>query len=87
MLSVEDSIRYAFHNVGMAIIVNTVILTAGFLVMTTSAFKLNADLGLMTVLSIVFALILDFLLLPALLMLGRARDDEPSVGDAQPAAV
>jgi predicted RND superfamily exporter protein len=32
-LSVEDSIRYAFHNVGMAIVVNTIILAAGFLVM------------------------------------------------------
>jgi predicted RND superfamily exporter protein len=44
-LSVEDSIRYAFHNVGMAIVVNTIILAAGFLVMTTSAFKMNVDLG------------------------------------------
>jgi len=75
-LSVEDSIRYAFHNVGMAIVVNTIILTAGFLVMTTSAFKLNMDLGLMTILAIIFALILDFLFLPALLLLGK-RDREP----------
>ncbi|HEY5739067.1 MAG TPA: MMPL family transporter, partial [Gammaproteobacteria bacterium] len=74
-LSIEDSIRYAFHNVGGAIIVNTIVLSAGFMVMMTSAFKMNVDLGLMTVLSIVFALILDFLLLPALLMLGvRKRD-------------
>jgi predicted RND superfamily exporter protein len=75
-LSVEDSIRYAFHNVGTAIVVNTIILTAGFLVMTTSAFKMNVDLGLMTVLAIVFALILDFLFLPAMLLLGK-RDREP----------
>jgi predicted RND superfamily exporter protein len=84
-LGVEDSIRYAFHNVGMAIIVNTIILTAGFLVMTTSAFKLNADLGLMTVLSIVFALILDFLFLPALLMFGRSGSEKQLVGEPQPA--
>ncbi len=85
-LTVEDSIRYAFHNVGMAIVVNTIILTAGFLVMTTSAFKMNVDLGLMTVLSIVFALILDFLFLPALLMLGRSRDERKLIGAPQPAA-
>ena len=72
-LSIEDSIRYAFHNVGIAIVVNTVILIAGFLVMTSSAFKLNVDLGLMTILAILFALVLDFLLLPALLLLGRDR--------------
>jgi predicted RND superfamily exporter protein len=77
-LSIEDSIRYAFHNVGAAIVVNTIILTAGFLVMTTSAFKMNVDLGLMTVLAIAFALILDFLFLPALLLLGK-RDREPQV--------
>ena len=71
LLSIEESIRYAFHNVGIAIVVNTIILTAGFFVMTTSAFKMNVDLGLMTVLAILFALLLDFLLLPALLLLGK----------------
>ncbi len=73
-LSVEDSIRYAFHNVGTAIVVNTIILAAGFYVMTTSAFKMNVDLGLMTILSIVGALILDFLFLPALLLFGRSKN-------------
>jgi predicted RND superfamily exporter protein len=77
-LTIEDSIRYAFRNVGVAIVVNTIILTAGFLVMTTSAFKMNVDLGLMTVLAILFALVLDFLFLPALLLLGkRDRGNEP----------
>jgi predicted RND superfamily exporter protein len=80
-LSVEDSIRYAFRNVGVAIVVNTIILTAGFMVMTTSAFKMNVDLGLMTILSIVGALILDFLFLPALLLLGRNREQVEIVGD------
>jgi predicted RND superfamily exporter protein len=84
-LTVEDSIRYAFRNVGVAIVVNTIILTAGFLVMTTSAFKMNVDLGLMTVLAILFALVLDFLFLPALLLLGkRDPEDEPvAEGDLQ----
>ncbi|MFQ5548441.1 MAG: outer membrane lipoprotein-sorting protein [Woeseia sp.] len=64
-----DAIRYAFRNVGVAIIVNTVILAAGFLVLLTSSFKVNVDMGLLTALAIVFALILDFLFLPALLLL------------------
>jgi predicted RND superfamily exporter protein len=80
LLTVEDSIRYAFRNVGVAIVVNTIILTAGFLVMTTSAFKMNGDLGLMTILSIVGALILDFLFLPALLLLGR-KQEQPELAD------
>ncbi len=82
-LDVEDSIRYAFRNVGVAIVVNTIILTAGFLVMTTSAFKMNVDLGLMTILSIVGALILDFLFLPALLLLGRNKEQTEIAGDTK----
>jgi len=82
-LSVEDSIRYAFRNVGVAIVVNTIILTAGFFVMTTSAFKMNVDLGLMTILSIVGALILDFLFLPALLLFGRNKEQTEIAGDTK----
>ena len=81
-LSTEDSIRYAFENVGMAIVVNTIILAIGFFVMTVSAFKPNFDMGLMTVIAIVFALVLDFLLLPALLLLGKKGRE----GDAADAA-
>jgi uncharacterized protein len=68
-LSSADSIRYAFETVGVAIIVNTVILGAGFLVLTLSAFKINEEMGMLTSLTIGFALILDFLFLPALLLL------------------
>jgi len=64
-----DAIRYAFKSVGVAIVVNTVILVAGFMVMLTSSFKVNADMGLLTAIAIVSALILDFLFLPALLLL------------------
>ncbi len=86
-LSAEDSIRYAFHNVGMAIVVNTIILVVGFMVLTASAFKLNADMGIMTILAIVFALILDFLFLPALLLIGSKEEDTQSVGNAEPVLV
>jgi predicted RND superfamily exporter protein len=82
-LSVEDSIRYAFRNVGVAIVVNTIILTAGFIVMTTSAFKMNVDLGLMTILSIIGALLLDFLFLPALLMFGRGQRHTETADDTK----
>lgn len=76
------AIRYAFKNVGVAITVNTAILAVGFLVLLTSSFKINVDMGLLTALSIVFALVLDFLLLPALLLLvdrADARKDSEGV--------
>jgi predicted RND superfamily exporter protein len=72
-LDAEDSIRYAFNSVGTAIVVNTVILAVGFAVLTASNFKVNADMGLLTSLAIVLALVLDFLLLPALLLLRGSR--------------
>ncbi len=83
-LDAADSIRYAFTSVGTAIVVNTVILAAGFLVLLTSSFKVNADMGLLTALAIVFALILDFLFLPALLLLGK--DSKSADKAASPAA-
>jgi hypothetical protein len=79
--SAADAIRYAFKSVGVAIVVNTVILTTGFMVMLTSSFKVNADMGLLTALAIVFALILDFLFLPALLLLlDREQTNKETTG-------
>ena len=85
-LSVEDSIRYAFDNVGMAIVINTFILAVGFGVLTSSTFKLNVDMGLMTILAIIFAIILDFLLLPAILLLKKdvKLSSGGSINTAQP---
>lgn len=67
-LSCADAVRYAFETVGVAIIVNTLILAAGFMVLSFSAFKINVEMGLLTSLTIGFALVLDFLFLPALLL-------------------
>ena len=67
-LSCDNSIRYAFETVGVAIVVNTIVLGAGFLVMTLSAFKINMEMGLLTATTIGLALVLDFLFLPALLL-------------------
>ncbi|MEL6361785.1 MAG: MMPL family transporter [Pseudomonadota bacterium] len=68
-LSTKEAIRYAFETVGLAIIINTIVLGAGFLILTLSAFKINAELGLFTTLAIGLALVFDFLFLPALLIL------------------
>jgi predicted RND superfamily exporter protein len=67
-LDPQGAVRYAFHTVGTALLVTTLVLIAGFLVLTQSAFKLNADMGLLTAITIAFALAADFLFLPPLLM-------------------
>ncbi|MCW9025616.1 MAG: MMPL family transporter, partial [Gammaproteobacteria bacterium] len=64
----EDAVRYAFTTVGRALITTTLVLVVGFLVLSQSTFKLNSGMGLLTSIVISFALIADFLLLPALLM-------------------
>ena len=64
----EDAIRYAFNTVGVALLVTTIVLVAGFLVLAQSTFKLNSDMGLLTSITIAFALLADFLFLPPLLM-------------------
>ncbi len=67
-LGPEDAVRYAFSTVGVALWVTSVALIAGFLVLSTSAFKLNSGMGLLTAIVIAIALIVDFFLLPPLLI-------------------
>lgn len=66
--SAEQATLYAFTHVGQALLVTTLVLVAGFAILTLSTFKLNADMGLVTAITIAVALIVDFLLLPPLLM-------------------
>ena len=64
----EDAVRYAFHTVGTALWTTSVVLVAGFLVLTRSPFEINSGMGLLTAITIGLALLADFLLLPTLLM-------------------
>jgi len=68
-LNVHDGIRFAFEHVGGALFTTTVVLVAGFSVLIFSDFLINWQMGVLTVMTIAIALALDFLLLPALLML------------------
>jgi hypothetical protein len=64
----EQAIRYAFHSVGHALVITTVVLVLGFAVLMLSTFRLNSDMGMLTSMILVLALLIDFLLLPALLL-------------------
>ena len=67
-LSSPDAVRYAFVTVGRALMITTIVLVAGFLVLSMSTFELNSGMGLLTAIVITIALVADFLFLPALLM-------------------
>ncbi len=75
-LDAAASIRYAFETVGVALFANTVIISTGIMVMALSAYIVNVHFGVLTALTIVIAFLLDFFLLPSLLLLaptGRRR--------------
>jgi hypothetical protein len=78
--SPKEAVRTAFHTVGVALTVSTLVLMAGFLVLAGSSFSVNADMGLLTATTIGIALLVDFLLLPPLLM----TLEEKSNADAVP---
>ena len=63
-----DAVRSAFHTVGHALWTTTAVLALGFLVFASSGFEISWALGLLVALTIVLALLADFLLLPPLLM-------------------
>jgi predicted RND superfamily exporter protein len=67
-VSSEAAVRSAFAVVGPALLSTTAILLCGFLVLAFSSFQANANLGLLTALTIFFALLTDILMLPALLI-------------------
>ncbi|MDA7773809.1 MMPL family transporter [Pseudomonadales bacterium] len=68
-LSAEDAVRYAFQRVGVALWITTLVLISGFMMLGLSDFRPNGDMGLLVSIVIGIALILDFLLLPPLLIL------------------
>jgi predicted RND superfamily exporter protein len=67
-LSAEDAVRYAFNNVGLALLVTSLVLVAGFMILAQSHFYLNSGMGLLTSVVIILALIIDLTFLPPLLM-------------------
>jgi predicted RND superfamily exporter protein len=74
-LNASAAVRHSFNTVGTAMWITTVALVAGFLVLVFSGFKMNADMGLMSAITITLALAMDFLFLPALLIKMEAGQD------------
>ena len=76
-----EAIRYAFGTVGTAMWVTSAALTAGFLTLTLSHYRMSSEMGLMCALVIVMALVMDFFLLPALLLRIDRPTDKPASAD------
>lgn len=67
--STEQALEYAFTTAGTALVITSLVITAGLLLLSQSVFGINAIMGKMVAPIIVIALIIDFFFLPALLML------------------
>lgn len=64
---VNEGMRYAFNTVGVALIITTAVLVSGFLVLSGSHFSPTWVSGLLLAITLSYALLTDFLLLPPLL--------------------
>ncbi len=70
----KAAVIYAFETVGRALVTTTIVLVAGFSVLSTSPFALNSYMARITLIIIVAALIIDFILLPSLLILVSKKE-------------
>lgn len=64
---VNEGMRYAFNTVGVALLITTAVLVSGFLVLSMSPFSPTWVSGLLLAITLSYALLTDFLLLPPLL--------------------
>lgn len=80
-LNAKDAVVYSFSSVGKALLITTVVLVAGFLVLSQSAFLLNSTMAQIAVIVMIAALLIDFFLLPALLIMVDGKKGE-TVTDA-----
>jgi predicted RND superfamily exporter protein len=71
--SLPGAIVHAMQTTGRPVVVTTLTVAAGFSVLLLSDFKLISEFGGLTALTIVYCLAADLLLLPAQLLMGRAR--------------
>lgn len=82
-MTTDDAIRYVFGTVGVAIVVTTAILVSNFGALAFSKFALNSQMGLMTAVTIVIALLINFLFLPPLLMALKRRDNDSTASQPE----
>ncbi len=69
MQDVYGAIRYSFQTVGIAMLVTSIVLALGFGFLFLSHFSPTWGMGVLLATTIIFALVVDFLLLPGLLVL------------------
>jgi predicted RND superfamily exporter protein len=67
-MTARDALALAFRETGPAIWITSLVLISGFSVLGMSSFRLNGDLGILTVIILALGLVGDFVLLPAVVL-------------------
>ncbi len=67
-MDASEAVRYSFNTVGTALLITTVVLVLGFCVLGTSGYRPSSHVGWLSSITILVALIADFLFLPTLLI-------------------
>ena len=67
-LSSAAAVKFAFSTVGVALWITSITLMAGFAILALSGFKVTAEMGLLSAVTIGLALLADFFFLPPLLL-------------------
>jgi hypothetical protein len=67
-MDARSALAVAFQEAGPAIWITSLVLICGFGVLALSSFRLNGDLGILTVIILALGLVGDFILLPAVVL-------------------
>ncbi|MCB0221470.1 MAG: MMPL family transporter, partial [Chrysiogenetes bacterium] len=84
-LGAQDAIAHVLRHSGRAIVFTSVILAGGFWMLVFAQFKPTAYLGLISGVTIVFALLADLLVLPAILYLVDGNGEESAAAPTEEA--
>ena len=67
-LTPEQSVTTTFEHTMSAIVISSILLVVGFMLLSSSSFEKNAQMGLLTSGTIVLALLFDLIVLPAIVL-------------------
>jgi predicted RND superfamily exporter protein len=77
---VEHAVFETLNTTGRALVITSIVLCGGFFIFTTSFLLCNIRFGILTGSAVIFALVADFFLIPALLALVYGGKRDVSVG-------
>jgi predicted RND superfamily exporter protein len=81
--SVEKAVRETLFTTGRAMVITSLVLCGGFFIYTTAYLTCNVHFGLLTGCAVLFALAVDFLMVPALLTMVYGRSVSVGANEQQ----